>query len=543
MGKDFNKELDDLFDRDELLTKEVEVVSDADCDLFCDGDLMLHLIAGTPSTIRVGRGKHILVFMAEGGKKKSRTIEVGNSRISISVSGLQEGPSTDTVPPVSPDPPTPPIQDETVSEGPRKGRPLYWILGSLCGVILLLVLMVNINDNTPTSPVPANIPTEKPTSPVSRSDTQRNTPQTNSATPAGQNSSSVKSPQNNAAGTPSSSTAPVASQKSSQSPSTPAKPNPRPLTLSSTDVTIIVGDTYRLSASGAKVDGWETGNPTVATVNQNGIITAKGTGKTTVKAVSGSSVKQCNVTVKEFSLTPSSLQLGVGEQKTLSANASVDKWESENAKVATVNSNGIVSGVGVGSTNIWAYHGSKLKRCQVTITKAASAQAQASPSTSSSDFSISPGSREAKVGDKFALSATGTVDKWESENEKVATVSNNGVVTCVGVGKANIWAYHGGELKRCFVTVTSPTTQSSSNTSQSSPAFVTVNSTVKDEKGNALVGATVVVKRTSQGAVTDIEGRFSLRAFPDAMIEISYARYKSQTFRAADIPKTIILYK
>ena len=149
MGKDFNKDLDDLFDRDELLTEEVEVVSDADCDLFCDGDLMLHLIADTPSTIRVGRGKHILVFMAEGGKKKSRTIEVGNSRISISVSGLQEGPSTDTVPPVSPDPPTPPIQDETVSEGPRKGRPLYWILGSLCGVILLLILIANVNDNIP----------------------------------------------------------------------------------------------------------------------------------------------------------------------------------------------------------------------------------------------------------------------------------------------------------------------------------------------------------------------------------------------------------
>lgn len=547
MGKDFKKDLDDLFNRDDLLTKDVEVVSDADCVLLCDGEGILHLVANTPSVIRVSRGKHVLEFKASGGRKKTRTIEVGDTPVSLSVTGLKIESPSNTTPPASPrsSPSSNSFQDEVSkpSEESKERRLLYWVFGGLCAAILLLILLISVKNNTPSSSAPKIVPTTKPSTPVSNTDAPKNATQINSTPTGRQNSSSVKSPQNNATGTPASSTTPVDSQKSIESQSTPAKPSPRPLTLSSTDVTIVVGDTYRLSASGAKVDGWETGNPTVVTVNQNGIITAKGTGKTTVKAVSGSSVKQCNVTVNEFTLTPSTLQLGVGEQRTLSVNASVEKWESENVKVATVNSNGIVSGVGVGSTNIWAYHGSKLKRCHVTITKATSGQVQASPSTSSSDFSISPGSREAIVGDKFALSATGTVDKWESENEKVVTVSNNGVVTCVGVGKANIWAYHGGELKRCFVTVTSPTTQSSSNTSQSSPAYITVNSTVKDEKGNALVGATVVVKRTSQGAVTDIEGRFSLRAFPDAMIEISYARYKSQTFRAADIPKTIILYK
>ncbi|NML38024.1 TonB-dependent receptor [Chitinophaga sp. G-6-1-13] len=55
-----------------------------------------------------------------------------------------------------------------------------------------------------------------------------------------------------------------------------------------------------------------------------------------------------------------------------------------------------------------------------------------------------------------------------------------------------------------------------------------VNGKVADEKGTPLVGVSVKVKGSSQGAVTDIEGRFSLQAGPGAVLVISYMGFISQ---------------
>lgn len=539
MGRDFNKELDDLFDQDEqLLTKEVEVVTDADCDVFCDGDRISHLTSGIPSMIRVTRGKHTFVFKAPWGKKRTRTVEIGDSSTRISVTGLMEEPPT-TVSPASPQSSSPskPIHNEPQepSKKPGGGNLLYWIFGVLCVVLILVLLIISASDHTSSNPTPTSIPAARPTSPASNSNTPQKAPSS-----ASQNSSQTKSQQNNTVKTPSSSSS---SSNSTENKSTPAKSNPSVLSLSSTNVSIIVGDNYTLYASGAKVDRWETSNQAVATINQNGVITAHGEGSTTVRAVSGSYSKQCNVTVREFSITPSSLSLKVGEQKALSANASVDKWESDNVKVATVNSRGVVTSVGEGSTSIWAYHGSKLKACRITVPKDISGQTRASASAPSSSFSLSPESKNANVGDKFTISVTGPVYKWESENEKVAKVSNNGVVTCVGAGSTNIWAHHDTGVKRCFVTVSGSSNQSSTSTKPTSPTTITVSSTVKDNKGNILVGASVLVKGTANGTMADINGKFSLRVSSDAEIEVSCVKYKTQIFKASEIPSTITLYK
>lgn len=51
---------------------------------------------------------------------------------------------------------------------------------------------------------------------------------------------------------------------------------------------------------------------------------------------------------------------------------------------------------------------------------------------------------------------------------------------------------------------------------------------VADEKGNPLVGVSVKVKSSSQGAVTDVEGRFSLQAEPGAILVVSYMGFITQ---------------
>ncbi len=61
---------------------------------------------------------------------------------------------------------------------------------------------------------------------------------------------------------------------------------------------------------------------------------------------------------------------------------------------------------------------------------------------------------------------------------------------------------------------------------------LTVRGSVKDTKGEALIGVTVRVKGTTVGTITDINGIFTLSNVPrDAMLEISYVGMKTQ-----DIP-------
>lgn len=57
---------------------------------------------------------------------------------------------------------------------------------------------------------------------------------------------------------------------------------------------------------------------------------------------------------------------------------------------------------------------------------------------------------------------------------------------------------------------------------------VTVTGTVTDENGEPLIGASVFVKGTTEGAITDIDGKFSVSVPGDATLVISYIGYLSQ---------------
>ena len=59
-------------------------------------------------------------------------------------------------------------------------------------------------------------------------------------------------------------------------------------------------------------------------------------------------------------------------------------------------------------------------------------------------------------------------------------------------------------------------------------AQVRVQGTVVDEAGEPIIGATVVVKGTSQGTVTDVNGSFTLMAPADGTLVVSYVGYATQ---------------
>lgn len=55
-----------------------------------------------------------------------------------------------------------------------------------------------------------------------------------------------------------------------------------------------------------------------------------------------------------------------------------------------------------------------------------------------------------------------------------------------------------------------------------------INGVVQDEAGLPIIGANVKVKGTLNGAITDVDGRFSLTVKPDAVLQISYIGYLTQ---------------
>ena len=62
----------------------------------------------------------------------------------------------------------------------------------------------------------------------------------------------------------------------------------------------------------------------------------------------------------------------------------------------------------------------------------------------------------------------------------------------------------------------------------------TITGTVKDSDNQAIPGVSILIKGTSTGTVTDIDGKFSIEAGPQDVLLISYIGFKTQEIQVAD---------
>ena len=133
---------------------------------------------------------------------------------------------------------------------------------------------------------------------------------------------------------------------------------------------------------------WTSSNTSVATVDSNGKVTAKGNGTATItaKTTDGTNLsKTCTVTVTTpvtgVSVSPTTLTLNVGGTYTLSKTISPSDasnknvtWSTSNTGVATVDSNGKVTAVARGTCTITctsSYSSSYKATCAVTVNQQA----------------------------------------------------------------------------------------------------------------------------------------------------------------------------
>ena len=69
---------------------------------------------------------------------------------------------------------------------------------------------------------------------------------------------------------------------------------------------------------------------------------------------------------------------------------------------------------------------------------------------------------------------------------------------------------------------------------------VTVKGIVTDAKGEAIIGANIIEKGTTNGTITDLDGKFLLTVKQNAEITISYVGFKSQTLKAQGVLQVVL---
>ena len=158
------------------------------------------------------------------------------------------------------------------------------------------------------------------------------------------------------------------------------------ITLNKTEGTLAVGDTETLVATIApagatnKMVEWSSSDESVATVDENGKVTAlkAGTATITAKALDGDKTATFTLTVKEaatsVTLNKTAIELSVGASETLTATIAPSgaddavEWTTSDESVATVDENGKVTAVKAGTATITVTtKNGKTATCTVTV--------------------------------------------------------------------------------------------------------------------------------------------------------------------------------
>jgi len=277
------------------------------------------------------------------------------------------------------------------------------------------------------------------------------------------------------------------------------------ITMSSTTATLYVNDNTALTATVAPINAtltsvkWTSSDETVATVDANGKVTANKIGTATITAsandASGKSAT-CAITVTprlvtNILVTPTATALNIGDSTTLTATVSPTNatdgtytWSSSNKAIATVDANGKIIGVAVGTATITALANDasgKSATCLVTV----NAVLPISISTSTAIGFVTTDPSQTLTATIFPTNTTDKTITWTSSNVNVATVNaKTGEVTPVGIGS-------------CTITVSCNTA-----TSVNASCVVTVAASVTKVTGITLDNSTLTITIGSTGTIT-----------------------------------------
>ena len=253
------------------------------------------------------------------------------------------------------------------------------------------------------------------------------------------------------------------------------------VSLDKTEIVLVEGSNQTLTATVEPTNAtnknvtWSSDHEAVATVDQNGTVTARRGGQAiiTVTTADGSKTATCTVRVRiqigepvqSVGLNKTELALEVGKTGTLEAKVEPSDatnknvtWSRSNPEVATVD-NGVVTAVSAGEAiiTVTTEDGAKTATCKVTVNAP-----QTVPVTG---VTLDKTSLDLKTGDNTTLTATVNPESatnkdvtWISDKPEIAAVEG-GTVTAKAAGTAIIavTTIDGGKIATCKVTVTPKT--------------------------------------------------------------------------------------
>ncbi|MFI5231028.1 MAG: Ig-like domain-containing protein [Gemmatimonadales bacterium] len=254
------------------------------------------------------------------------------------------------------------------------------------------------------------------------------------------------------------------------------------ISLSPTNVSLLVGDTLTIAASESDAHGivltgvtptWTSGDTTIAVVSTSGLVTARKVGSVSITATAGSGATSAKITVvaalppsiSSITVTPTPAFVVVHGTQQLAAvvRDSIGNpipgltviWQSNNPGVATVSSSGLVTGVANGAVVISASIGGFIGTSNVTV--------QTVITLGPSSVTVAPTTAVVGIGRSVQFAATATdstgntfpnaTATWMSSNPGVVSISSTGLATGVASGTATITGSAFGGSGTATVTV------------------------------------------------------------------------------------------
>lgn len=220
--------------------------------------------------------------------------------------------------------------------------------------------------------------------------------------------------------------------------------------LSAISKTMYRGETTKLTAtsSNKKPVSWTSSDPTIASVDSNGTIKTLKNGTVKISASANGGKATCTITVKEpiqISATTSSIYRGkTTTLKAIPAYSTTITWMSSNPLIATVSSNGVVTGKKAGTVTITA------KAFGKSVTKTIKVVEPSLKVTGSTSL------YRGKTTTLKATTSYSTKVTWKSSKPSIATVSSSGVVTGKKAGTVYIYANAYGKSVKYKLTIKEP---------------------------------------------------------------------------------------
>lgn len=227
------------------------------------------------------------------------------------------------------------------------------------------------------------------------------------------------------------------------------------LDLSASTLTINLGQTVTMTATVLPSDAsdksvtWTSSNSDIVSVTQNGSVTANAMGEAEITATSndGGFSKTCKVTVVEplvpatsLTLTPKTMSLNIGDSGALELQILPNdcneklKWESSDPSVATVN-NGDIKALAAGTTTITVRGINTSASATVTVIDP---YAVTGVTLDRTTLSLEMGETATLLATVLPEDARDKTVTWSSGNTAVATVDQQGKITTVSPGTAQI---------------------------------------------------------------------------------------------------------